>query len=121
MKSVTKFIFCVLVSILLLTGCDPNAPLIKRNIPVTIISDPPGAIIQIEKEYVGKTPLQVNLGEFLSVQPKVMNIVALPTKPGTYAQVKVFYTGDRIPKKLYFNMYYKYIDNSIDVNVYHHY
>lgn len=77
---------------------------------VFIESDPPGSPIEINDEYVGKTPLTVKImgghnGAFSSTRP-IHTIHAYPVGPGQFLQTKQF-SGPRqdiIPKHLYFNL-----------------
>jgi len=77
---------------------------------VFIESDPPGSPIEINDEYVGKTPLTVKImgghnGAFSNTR-EIHTIHANPVGANQFVQVKQF-SGPRqdlIPKHLYFNL-----------------
>lgn len=105
------------------TGCGPSVPVKEKQ--VSIISDPPGAIIEINKEYIGKAPLSINIpmnfkGEFT----RITTITATPTHAGQSVQAKVYSGGfdiasnDKVPNTVYFNMYLRDMSQRVNVNVY---
>ena len=81
---------------------------------VEIVSEPAGAVIEINNNYVGKTPITVELEGWKATRTFSRNhiIVAYPVRDGGQTQVKSFMGwtepsqtyGDKIPVKIYFNM-----------------
>lgn len=109
---------------LILSGCE-TVPIEGKNylrsdraatqkFPVQIISEPSGAIIEINDNYVGKTPITVELEGWQETRTffRSHRIVAHPLQAGGYIQYKAFTGffepsktyGDTIPEKIYFNM-----------------
>jgi len=82
--------------------------------PVEIVSDPPGAKIEINNDYVGTTPMTVKLEGWEATRTFARRhiIVAHPVLPGQHTQIKMFSGwsepsrtyGDTIPTKIFFNM-----------------
>jgi hypothetical protein len=81
---------------------------------VEVESSEPGARIEADNEYVGKTPLTLKVfgdkdGTFHNFGSYHYTITAHPVRPGQQSQTKDFRTGgwftpeDRIPKKIFFD------------------
>ena len=86
-----------------------------------IISDPSGAKIEINHEYVGDTPLSILIKTEKSwISGEIVEdliIVAYPTGAGQYTQTKNL-KGVKTPKRIYFNLFLKpRPDEEIDVNI----
>jgi len=81
---------------------------------VEIVSEPSGAVIEVNDNYVGETPVTIELEGWASTRTfaRSHTIVAHPLYEGGYTQVKIFIGwhkpdhtyGDPIPEKMYFNM-----------------
>lgn len=115
------------------TGCatitqPPNSVVARRNpynifpfysykdYEIEIISDPPGAKIEWNNEYLGEAPLEQVLTGDMGSLTSIM-VIANPVYPGQYVQHKLF-TGDKpIPKRIYFNMSLIPTGNDINVNI----
>jgi PEGA domain len=72
---------------------------------IQIVSDPPGARIEVDDDYVGDAPLEIKVpqkadGTFV----RAMTIRATPTQQGAYVQSKYFTYGSQIPSRLLFSM-----------------
>ena len=78
-----------------------------------IISDPPGAKIEVNDSYAGITPLDVPLWY---QNWAMIRIVANPVLPGQYLQNKLL-TVPPIPQTIYFNMNLVPTGNDINVNI----
>jgi hypothetical protein len=89
-----------------------------------VISQPPGARIELNNGYMGETPLSIKVscsldGRFL----ETVIVRALPTMEGHYSQTKVFSGGytmirnDQVPATIFFDMRLGPSNPSIDVNV----
>ena len=98
-----KSIF-LLASLLLTSGCATT-----QYRAVSIISDPPGAKIEINNNYVGQTPLTTTLSYVVDYndwpnQRIYSNyaIVAYPVNQGQYVQSKQITWP--LPNTIYFNM-----------------
>ena len=108
--------FVILVFSFLISGCATFTRYEYQNItgPVTvkITSEPMGAKIIINGEYVGRTPLQVTLergGYYNSrlktfIADKPIFIEALPFKSAGYPQYKAISVFDLIPPHIHFKM-----------------
>jgi hypothetical protein len=81
---------------------------------VEVESSEPGARIEADNEYIGKTPLTLKVfgdkdGTFHNFGSYHYTITAYPVRPGQQSQTKDFRTGgwftpeDRIPKKIFFD------------------
>lgn len=111
----------LIVTFFLLSGCATSSSYITPGSNayydqfVEIISDPTGAKIEINNQYMGETPLKVRFtrqtvvdwvtswGETKFV-PSPFIIKAYPVQSGQYLQTKYIGSYDGIPTKLYFNM-----------------
>ena len=120
---------------LLLVGCETTDPYFSYsdstpnlvNFSVDIISEPSGAVIEINDNYVGKTPLTVELKGWEATRTFTRShiIVARPMEVGGQTQVKSFIDwhepsetyGDTIPVKIYFNMNLIRIPGRYDINI----
>ena len=127
-----KLSFLVLfpITLVLLSGCETmdigGSPKIK-SFPVKIISEPTGAKIEINDNYVGKTPMTVQLEGWETTRTFSRShiIVAHPVKAGGQTQVKSFTGwsspdltyGDKIPEKIYFNMNLIRIPQKLDLKI----
>jgi hypothetical protein len=72
-----------------------------------IISEPAGARIEINDNYVGDAPLTITHGdndEFTYAYLIPVVIRAIPTQPGDAVQTKVL-TGTEAPTRIFFNMH----------------
>ena len=118
---------------LMITGCldaprpyvpytpPPPPPPIKKTIE--IVSEPPGAHIEVNENYVGDAPcaIQVKAKEDGTFFEKT-TIRALPTQAG-YVQAKFFYPfvtplgPNEVPEKLYFQMNLGPVGNDVNVNI----
>ena len=112
-----KTIFAGLaVGTITLSGCTSYGVMepATAQFPVEIISDPPGALIEINDNLVGKTPLTVNIEGWEATRTAVRShiILAYPIRNGQQTQVKSlsgWYDpdnryGDVIPTTMYFDM-----------------
>ena len=78
---------------------------LPRYYPVTIISDPPGARIEINNNYFGVTPLTINFNtqyDWFNGEVGDFTVTAYPSVPGQYLQQKRIIPP--IPQTIYFNM-----------------
>lgn len=101
-RSVPLAIVCIAAG--LAQGCafDPH----KR---VEVITDPPGARIEVNGDFVGVAPTIITmLGEPDGEVEQDYVVRAYPSEPEFYPQVKVFSKrvgdDDRIPKRIFFDM-----------------
>ena len=113
----------LLVGVLALSGCATSNSTIQQPergpqgtiaYYVEIESSEPGARIEANDEYIGKTPTKLKIfgdkdGTFHNFGSYHYIITAHPVRPGQQPQTKDFRTGgwfspeDRIPKKLFFD------------------
>ena len=73
-----------------------------NNYKVQIISDPPGAVIEWDNEYIGKAPLTHSVSRKIGFLAQ-WTVTATPTYPGGCKQIKYLDGQGRIPRKMYFN------------------
>jgi len=118
---------------LLFSGCASSSPGNGDRGPggtiaykVEVESSTPGVRIEVNDDYIGKTPLTLRIygdkdGTFHNFGSKDYVIRAFPVSTNQYAQTKVFRTGgwfseeDRIPKRIYFDMEQQSSGFSIDL------
>jgi hypothetical protein len=98
---------------------------------VEIISDPAGARIEVNDNYVGDAPITVEIPEKAGYFTQNTIIRALPTEGGDYVQAKYFSGSipdawypetvgahrDQIPSRIFFDMRLGPVTPSVDVNV----
>ncbi len=105
-----------------LSACATNSPQNARRGPdgtisynVEVESSTPGARIEVNDDYVGKTPLTLTIygdrdGTFHNFGSKDYVVRAFPSSTNEHVQTKMFRTGgwfseeDRIPKRIYFDL-----------------
>ena len=89
----------LLVSItsIILNGC--------TTVTTEVISEPSGARIEVDNDYMGTTPLTVKLRQdgFGKLSNTIV-VRALPIFDGQYTQTKVLHWEDPVPKTLFFQM-----------------
>jgi hypothetical protein len=138
MKSFPTFRRCSLVSLTaafwLCVGCNNAAYPNKAQTPtasaraetkkVEIVSEPSGARIEINDDYVGNAPITVEIPQKDDGRFKERTLIrASPTEAGDYVQTKVFSSpdgmgdGDKIPSRILFEMRVGPSTPSVDVNV----
>ena len=110
-----------LTFVLLLAGCATSNQKVEHGPQGTIAynvqieSSDPGARVDANGDYVGKTPMTLRIfgdkdGTFHNFGSYLYTIQAFPNKPGQYVQTKTFRTGgwfmpeDKIPSRIYFDM-----------------
>ena len=115
---------------LLLAGCaSPNGergPDGTIAYLVEIESNEPGARVEANSEYIGKTPTTLKIfgdkdGTFHNFGSQQYLIQVFPLRTNQFVQTKVFRTGgwfsqeDRIPKRLFFDLNQKSDGFSVDL------
>ena len=94
---------------------------------VQVESSTPGARIEVNDDYIGKTPLTLTIfgdkdGTFHNFGSKDYIIRAFPVSTNQFPQAKVFRTGgwfseeDRVPSRIYFDLEQKNSGFSIGIN-----
>jgi hypothetical protein len=92
---------------------------------VEVISDPPGARIEVNDDYVGDAPLTIRMKGDRKGRVKQDYVVrALPTVPGHHVQTKFFWhskyiDSDTIPRRILFQMYLVPVPREMNVNIRH--
>ncbi len=100
-----KLLWLLPVAVGLSTGCA-----FDRHKEVEIVSEPPGARIEVNGDFVGCAPTTIKLlGESDGQVQMDYAIRAYPPGPEYYPQAKLFMRrpsgeSDRIPKRVYFDM-----------------
>jgi PEGA domain len=99
----------------------PSAPTTKT---IEIISDPPGARIEVNQDYVGDAPITVTVPQQDNCFKDQTVIRAVPTQAGDYTQTKFFNgpipnfrQGDPIPSRILFDMRLGPVAQPLDVNI----
>jgi hypothetical protein len=92
-----------------------------------IISEPPGARIEINGNYVGDAPITVELAQRGDYFDEDTVIRAIPAEGSDYTQTKRLLTsdpwyhpgsaGDKIPSRIFFNMHLASTTPTVEVNV----
>ena len=116
----------IVAMILFLNSCSTISPKLK-SFPVEIISEPSGAKIEVNDNYIGETPLTINLEGWESTRTFIRShtIVAHPVRAGGQLQFKYFsgwdepdyHYGDKIPNTIYFNMNLIRIPEEYNINI----
>jgi hypothetical protein len=91
-----------------------------RDYNVEVISDPPGAAIEVNGDYRGRAPCDVKIkGTGNRKIPLLQTTVvkAIPSRPGDFVQTKYFYDRDDVPRRLFFKMDLGPATPQVDVNV----
>jgi len=87
-------IFPFVLILFCLAGCqttEADLPDFKKDTPVTFISFPPGAVIEIDGEYKGRTPNIIQLSEYHLEKDryaKYFKVFVYPTQEGYCMQKK---------------------------------
>ncbi len=82
----------------LLAGC-------MKEWDVEVLSEPPGARIEVDNDYVGNSPLTIAIpGTFdRGVSEFDHHVIrAIPNGPG-YVQTKILWGNKKLPKRIFFN------------------
>jgi hypothetical protein len=116
-----RMILAVPVMLAVAAGCATDLERRERGPDGTIAyyveieASDPGARVEVNGDYVGKTPMTVKVfgdkdGTFHNFGSTDFVFEVFPVKPGQYPQRRVFRTGgwfsqeDKIPKRLYFDL-----------------
>jgi len=67
-----------------------------------VISEPPGARIEVDNDYIGDAPLEIKWDE-LSSKEEIHTVKAFPIYENNLVQFKVFFHRS-IPKTIFFDM-----------------
>ncbi len=70
---------------------------------IEFISDPPGAKIEWNNDYIGETPLAMRYDGHLGFLAKII-VRAYPLFSGQFVQTKIISGTSRIPRRIYFDM-----------------
>jgi len=85
---------------------------------VEIVSEPVGARIEVNDDYVGNAPITVEIPQWTGQFYKNTVIRAIPNEAGDYVQSKYFSVGsEQIPPRILFNMRLGPATPSVNVNV----
>jgi hypothetical protein len=110
----------------------PSVPVQPGKAKVEILSEPAGARIEVNDDYVGDAPITVEIPQNSGYFTQETVIRALPTEAGDYVQSKHFHFTlavsygygygteakvDKIPSRIFFNMHLGPATPAVDVNV----
>lgn len=84
---------------------------------IEVLSDPPGARIEVNDDYVRDAPLHVKVAEVDGTFSTATVVQALPTVNGDYTQFKYFESGHVVPSRILFQMNLAKPRQTIDLNV----
>lgn len=107
-------------------GCDSQSYVPAPSHPhpiytIKIISDPPGARIEVDNDYVGDAPIEIQVegteNRTFANWFHATNISAIPIHPGQSVQTKTFYQSDKIPNTILFDMNLSYVPRQYDINI----
>jgi len=96
---------------------------VHRCYEVEVISDPPGAHIQVNDDYVGDAPLTIQMkGDRHGRVTQTYRVRADPNIAGDYVQVKVFkyweyIDSDPVPRRIRFQMNLVPAGKDLNVNI----
>jgi len=96
-------------------------PLPKYTSTIEVISDPPGARIEVNQDYVGDAPIAIEVRTTRGNESffKEYTIRALPIIAGQETQTKYFRVYDPVPGRVLFDMNLKRIPGRIELHVEH--
>lgn len=108
----------IFFTLLLISGC-ATLPKANPNGQTLIESDPPGARIEINNQYVGTTPIRVDIPR---INPDTwmnnsITIIANPVMPGQQVQTKYIGIDDPTPSHIFFDMNLVTTRNEVNVNL----
>lgn len=113
----------LVVAGLLPGGCVPLRAGHHRCYEVEVISDPPGAHIHVNDDYVGDAPLTIQMkGDRHGRVTQTYRVRADPNIAGDYVQVKVFkyweyIDSDPVPRRIRFQMNLVPAGKDLNVNI----
>lgn len=84
---------------------------------VKVITNPPGANIELDGNYLGKSPLSITIHSQSDTFYRDAVIKAFPTHYGDCSQIKRYPYGQKIPQKIFFEMGLCPVAPSLDVNI----
>ncbi len=131
MKKAILFLSTIVLTTFL-TGCASAPPGAERGPAGTIAyyveveSSEPGARIEVNNDYVGKTPMTLKIwgdtdGTFHNFGSQEYIVRCFPVSTNQFVQTKAFRTGgwfsqeDKIPTRLYFDLNQKSSGFSVDL------
>ena len=96
-----------------LVACESSPPQVATQSPpaataatktIQIISDPPGARIEVNDDYVGDAPISITVPIQGAKFTRMTIIRATPTLQGEYVQSKYFDGTSEVPSRILFSM-----------------
>ncbi len=85
-----------------------------------VISEPPGARIEVDGDYRGDAPLTITWGS-RTIRPAGLSVLhtvkAFPTYEGHYVQTKIIDEDHPFPKRMFFDMRLQPVTPQIDLNI----
>lgn len=99
----------VWISVLIFAGCSASAPVETSTKPeppktIQIVSEPAGARIEVDQDYVGNAPLEIKVPQRDGNFTRSTTIQATPTSAGQVVQSKYFNYSSPIPSRVLFTM-----------------
>lgn len=79
----------------------------EQKVPIVVDSDPPGARVEANGQFIGTTPLKTEIHRYKNPQTGDWSgfaITAFPTQPGQCSQKKVFPENAPMATHMYFDM-----------------
>ena len=120
-----KYKKCLMIAVLFvfIAGCatpKPNSYILRNwayeytDYRLQIIYDPPGARIEWNEDYIGRTPLTRILNGRIGYVGGHIRVKAYPVFAGQHTQTKIL--TNPIPRTIYFDM--NLVSTGINVNIY---
>ena len=85
---------------------------------VQVLSDPPGARIEVNGDYIGDAPCTIEVyGDKNRMCSRPVTIVAIPSEAGQYSQTKAVSADALVPHKILMAMNLGPVAPQVDVNI----
>ena len=116
-------VMLIIISLLLVGCATPNTfyqtgyGIQYHQYEINIISEPPGAKIEWNNEYIGEAPIARIMNGHMGVLAGQIVVKALPSEEGQYTQTKLLKCNFRIPKVIYFDMRLKPVPSEYNINL----
>lgn len=114
---------CSIAGALIQASAPKEAAPVASDVVVRVLSEPAGARIEVNNNYVGDAPLDIRMRSIDGRVAEKYVVRALPIHDGHFSQTKLFNryeksSSDRVPDRIFFDMRLKpRADVDVDVNV----
>lgn len=121
-----KKVYALILLVVFISSCEVTAPVggsaraefetVYNQYVIHIDSDPQGAIIEWDNNYIGKTPFDYTVNGGMG-DGVYVTLKATPTESGQYTQTKVLHNP--LPNNIYFVMTLVPTEPTYNINVNH--